>query len=224
MKTVFTRLTLFAISAGLIASCHTGPSGPDPGQEIVVNYTTGSLEIPDALEKSCDMILSGDSVRMTFVYYLHDTLKGSEAQFNDVTVTTFSTPKVVVRFRGALPTSPGTFPWEPTKFNNNPPPTNPDITTGVVIRYDGITYYPVEGTTVVTNVRKHPNGNLAGIDGYFNGKLRAVWPSKFIPSVSNPLPPGYDDANPSLVGEHLTVQSCVFSNRSNSDVPVTGGN
>jgi hypothetical protein len=162
---------------------------------------------------------------MTFFYCVADTLKGAEAQFDAVTISAFSDPDIVIRFKGGVPSAPGEFTWEPTKFNNNVPPTNADINTGVIIRMQGDPsgYFPVEGKTVVTEVRKNGDGTIAGLAGYFNGKLRRVWPIGFKPSSGQMYPPGYDPANPSLVGEHMTVHSCVFRNRSNSAARPSGG-
>lgn len=225
-KNMSSTLKIFAMAllvVGIVSACHTGPAGPDPGQELKVSYTTGALNLPTNLEKSSDMVISGDSVRMTFVYYMHDTLKGSEAQFNDVAISPFDTPNIIIRFKGSIPSSPGTFEWEPTRFNSNAPPSNADITQGVVVRFEGRTYFPVEGATVVTSVFKHPSGNIAGIQGYFNGKLQGVYPSGFTPSASKIFPDGYDPLNPSLVGEKLTVHSCAFINRSVSNISSSTG-
>ncbi|MCO6466709.1 MAG: hypothetical protein J5I53_08845 [Bradyrhizobiaceae bacterium] len=220
MKTLSKNLALIAVLAGIATSCHVGPSGPDPGQELRINYTEGALNIPQTYEKSADLIISGDSVKLTSAVFLHDTIRNSDLYFSSTPISAFSQPDIDIRFLGSLPTGPATFEWEPTKFNKNTPPSNGDITTGVVVRYRGIEYYPVEGTTVITHVRKQDNGNIAGISGYFNGKLRAIWPAWFRSTVGAPVPPGYDPANPSLVGENLTVHSCVFSNLSTSNIPV----
>lgn len=220
MRSTLQTLFIGMLTVVILSACQTGPAGPDPGLELKVSYPSGSLNLPTTLLKSSDMVISGDSVRMTFKYYMYDTLKGAEAQFNDVRISPFDTPDIVVRFRAGIPSSPGTFDWEATTFNNNAAPANADIKQGVVVRYEGRTYFPTEGKTVVTEVFKHPNGNIAGIAGYFNGRLQAVWPSGFIPSPSKLVPDGYNVASPSLVGEKLTVHSCAFSNRSISNVSV----
>lgn len=220
MRTAFNTLVATLLIMIVVSACQTGPAGPDPGLELRIQYPAGPLDIPTTLLKSSDMVISGDSVRMTFRYYQHDTLKGAEAQFNDVAISPFDTPDIVVRFRGSIPTSPGTYEWEQTTFSNSAPPNNADIKQGVIIRYEGRTYFPVEGKTVLTAVLKHPNGNISGLQGYFNGRLQAVWPSSFTPSAAKPFPDGYNAASPSLVGEKLTVHSCAFANRSISNIGV----
>ncbi len=206
----------------VLASCETGPEGPDPGQELTVQYPEGGLNLPKQLQKSADLIMSGDSVRMTFVYYPYDTIINADLQFNNVEIGPFDSPAIRIRFKNGVPSAPGTFPWEPVTINVTTGYTI-SMTQGVVIRYNGFTYYPVEGNVVVTEVRKNSDGTIAGITGYFNGRLRTHWPAGFSPSISNPVPPGYDLNNPSLVGEHLTAHSCVFTNRTNSSARPTGG-
>ncbi len=212
MKRFVSIIIITATALVGISSCTKGPSGPDPGSELVIRYTVGNLNIPVALTKSAEMIFAGDSIRMTNVHMMADSIINAEARFDVTMISPFADPDLIVRFANGIPTTPGTYSFEPTKINWSSGP-NVIVTQGVIIRQNGIVYYPVEGSIVLTEVRRNSNGTIAGIKGYCTGKVRAHWPAGFSSSPSNPTPPGYDMANPSLVGEHLTIHSCIFNNQ-----------
>jgi len=214
MNTTLKFAACCSLLAALLIGCEEGPSGPNPGQELSIIYSAGIL---DGLvyNKSADLQMHGDMVRTTFLPLGYDTLKTNEAHFDLTPIQTFNDPEVRLIFKGSLPTAPGTYDWEETKISAGS--MNVQVIAGPVVSYETVKYFPLKGKTVITNVTKDGNGNIVHIDGYFNGTLRSQWPDG-ANSLPNPLPPDFDITNPTLVGENLTVSSCIFFSRSRSVV------
>ncbi|GMV53051.1 MAG: hypothetical protein D8M52_03930 [Chlorobi bacterium] len=212
----YSNLYLIVALTGLLlftGGCATGPNGPDPGQELDVKYTVGSLGIPELLDKSADAIWSGDVIRMTNVAFMADSLVNNEARFDESVISPYDDPDVIIRFKDGIPTKPGTYQWEATTINYVNAFFNMGVTQGAIIRQNGQQYFPVEGTTVLTEVRLNDDGTIQGISGYCTGKVRTLWPMAFKPSVSEPVPSGFDLNNPTLAGDYLTIHSCIFNSR-----------
>lgn len=211
MKTILIHFTICTASLLFVSSCDEGPSGPNPGQELVIYYNAGILK-GLVYTKSADLQMYGELVIPTFYPMTRDTLVTGRAQFGGGSGVVWN-PVVDLYFED-FPTSPGTYNWKETIVRQSLSRT---VSAGPVISYDTRFYYPVSGTTVITEVSRDGNGNVTHLAGYFNGRLRAQWPGGGY-TPPNPLPPGFDSANPKLVGETLTVSSCVFYTRSRSAV------
>ncbi|MBI2794924.1 MAG: hypothetical protein HYX66_09795 [Ignavibacteria bacterium] len=210
MKTILTHFTICTVSLFFLSSCDKGPSGPNPGQELVIYYDSGILK-GLVYTKSADLQMFGELVIPTFYPMTRDTIIPGRAQFGGGSGVVW-TPVVDLYFEKNLPTSPGSYSWKETVVS---PSYSRTVEAGPVIYYDTRFYYPVSGTTVITEVFRDGSGNVTHLAGYFNGQLRAQWPGGGS-TPPNPLPPGFDSANPKLVGETLTVSSCVFYTRSRS--------
>ncbi|RPI68402.1 MAG: hypothetical protein EHM43_05010 [Ignavibacteriae bacterium] len=216
-----------AIAAMLLVSCEEGPTSADPGQEMDILYDSGILE-GLKFTKSADLIYSGDGLRITAIPCLSDTLTSSGSHFYAQQKASFNQePVFTIKFKGGVPTATGSYTWDEADVSLGGFAFTATFTSGVEVNNpdNGVTYYPVSGTTVITRLDKDGNGNITGIGGYFNGKLRSIWPANFTPSGSQPFPPGFDPQSPSLAGDNLTAQSGVFYSRSPSNVrPSTSGN
>ena len=72
-----------------------------------------------------------------------------------------------------IPSSPGTYDWKAADLSSGVP-QSVVVESGPRISYDGgLTFFPVEGKTVVLKVTKNGN-NVTFIEGYFNGTMQAV--------------------------------------------------
>ena len=58
MKNIITQLGMLSVVALMLGSCAKGPSGPDPGSELVITYPIGNIgQTRDAAEdvRLCDL-------------------------------------------------------------------------------------------------------------------------------------------------------------------------
>lgn len=195
----------------MLAACEEGPSGPNPGQEVSIFYDDNILKGIE-YKKTADMQMYGDSVRATSVQ-LHSNDFGTAHVdfFAKQTPDIFEVPQLRISFKGALPAAPGTYPWEQATISAAGG-YSVKVLAGAVVTEANVKYYPVSGSTVITRVDKDGAGNVVHVEGWFNGKLKAQWPTGGA-SIPNPLPPDFDPANPTMLGPNLTVTSCIFFTR-----------
>ena len=210
MKTTLLHTAIVLVAFLGITSCDDGPSGPNPGQELVVYYDAGILHgLTDVYTANIQM--HGENVLPTFIKYSGDKITPNKIEiFASKSPGAFDIPTIAIYFKGSLPTAPGTYDWEPTVVTNSFSQT---VSAGPVIYYNTRYYFPVSGKTVITGVIKDGSGNVTHLDGYFNGTCQSQWPGGGI-NPPSPLPPGFDPAHPSLIGEKLTISSCLFYTRS----------
>lgn len=224
-----TGLTLAAVCmlALGIAGCEDGPTGPHPDLELstrVPRSTSDTTMVEWML--SAKAIMSGDSVVMVGREFVNDTVTDGGIRLFGQYTGTENGASISIAFH-TLPTEPGEYPWKTAQvamgdFGG----FSATVTDGAVVNVTapssgptkGGAFYAVSGKTVITKVRRDANGAITGYEGYFNGKLRGVWPDNFVPTQGQFLPPGFDVNNPTLVGRSLTVHSARFITRSASVV------
>lgn len=226
-RTGLTLATVCMLALGM-AGCEDGPTGPHPDLELTTRAPKTSTDTTNVFwTLSAKAIMSGDSVVMTGYECRKDTVTqdgiylyrgGNDNSENGATIDlVFST----------LPTEPGEYPWKtatvaPGDFGGY----NATVTDGPTVSVSAPTtgptkrgtFYAVSGKTVITKVYRGGNGTITGYEGYFNGKLREVWPDNFVPTPGQIFPPGFDFNNPTLVGRNLTVHSARFATQSASSV------
>lgn len=210
-----TKLLTIALAciSMLTVSCTEGPSGVHPAQELVVTYDGGIINITKY--RRADVMVSGDSVVMQTLPMGSDTIIPGNILFA-VTESGvgINSATMAIRFV-TLPLSPGTYPWAEAKAT---PTGGATVTKGVSLNIEYGTFYGMSGNTVITEVRKDNNGRITGYRGYMNGTLKSVWPKGFNPGLGGGVPPGFSIANPTLIGEELTMHSCPFNTLSASSV------
>ncbi|NQW29371.1 MAG: hypothetical protein HQ472_02520 [Ignavibacteria bacterium] len=185
--------------------CETGPMGVNP-----VSMDSTAIKESKSLYRAADVMVSGDSIRIITFNYEFDQIFGSDLRFDFSEFSTFSSPKVIVRFKGGMAKTIGTYTWEPSvvKLLNDV-----SITSGVLLQIEGTNYFPVSGQTVITQVDVDPvSGSVTRARGYFNGVVQAAVPNGFMGT----FPAGYDISKPTLFGNKLTVHSGWFDARNHS--------
>ncbi len=206
------------VFALFVTSCEEGPSGPHPSLELKTIYD----EPPRTgiqVEVSGRMIVHGPVVTMTSTALPKDSIFSSEIHLSTSSININSTPTLRLVFK-TLPTAPGSFAFTAATAvvgNGNYVPSSDQ---GAFVSTAGNLYGPVSGTITITEVRKDGE-DIIGYSGYVNGTLKAVFPRGFTTSTAQPYPPGFSVANPTLVGETLTLHSAVFTTRSPSRVRPT---
>lgn len=191
MKTLATFAGLLAMAL-VLGSCENGPSGPDPATELYVEYP-GALNGQTLTQsRSAAVQLSdiqipvrntdGDRFIQTrqfdFFFTQGSNVTGNEVRFHLGEQPSFS-PVMTLFFDDVIPSSPGTYAWKETNTSMGFP-GGITVESGPQIGYDGgLTFYPVEGETVILNVQK--NGDqVTFIEGYFNGTMKTA------PQIVNP--------------------------------------
>lgn len=206
------------VLALFVTSCEDGPTGPHPSLELSLIYdappVTGIL-----VEVSGKMIVQGPVVTMTSTALPKDSIFSNEIHLSTANININSTPTLRLVFK-TLPTGPGSFAFTAATIVPGAGTFVPTSDQGAFVSISGNLYAPVSGTITITEVRKNGE-DIIGYSGYVNGKLKAMFPRGFTPSIAQPFPPGFNIASPTLVGETLTLHSAVFKTRSPSRVRPT---
>lgn len=207
--------------AFLLVSCEDGPSGPQPSQELSTLYDLPPLT-GIKVEVSARMIVHGPVVLMSSVSMANDGVSGADIYLSTSPINFNTTPTLRLHFT-KLPTAPGTYAFSASTvvIGTQGPIAQSD--QGAFASVQGNLYAPISGSITITEVRKDANF-IYGYSGYANGQLQAMWPRDFRQTPSQPYPPGFDIANPTLVGEVLTLHSAAFNTRSTIAIPINGGN
>lgn len=209
-------LSSVLLTCVLLTSCTEGPSGVNPGHELEVTYDNGILK-GIKLTKRAEVMVSGDSVVMQTLPMLSDTVISGAILFDvPASGVGVNSADMAIKFP-VLPLSPGTLVWTAATASASGGAT---VSNGFILTIEGITFYGISGSTVITEVRKDGNGRISGYSGYMNGTMKSVWPKGFVRPQGGGVPPGFDITNPSFIGEELTLHSCPFNTRSNSSVAV----
>lgn len=212
----FKALGVLVVCSALLASCTEGPTGVHPGHELEVSYNAGISGTKKTIKRA-EVMVSGDSVVMQCLPMRSDTIVPGMILFDvNENGVGINSAEMSIRFE-KLPTQPGTFAWTSAKATASGGAT---VVRGMALNIEYGTFYGIEGTTVITEVRKDASGNITGLSGYLNGTLKSVWPKGFNSGLGTVVPPGFDISNPTFMGEELTLHSCPFYTRSNSNVPV----
>ncbi|MBC8124675.1 MAG: hypothetical protein H7X70_02975 [Candidatus Kapabacteria bacterium] len=202
-----------------ISSCEEGPSGPHPSIELVTIY-----DLPPVtgikFEVSGRAIVKGPLTNVTSIPMQHDTVSGTDIQLGTSPVSFGGTPTIRITFK-KLPTAPGTFEFTAATVQVGVTGLLPKSDQGAFLNFGGNFYAPVSGTITITEVNKDAN-SIYGYSGYVNGQLKAMYPLGFNATASQPFPPGFNPASPTLVGETITLHSVVFKTRSRSQVSISG--
>lgn len=224
-----TGMTLAAVCmlAFGMAGCEDGPAGPHPDLELSTRIPRSGSDTADTYwTLSAKAIMSGDSVVMVGREFTNDTITNGGIELFGTLSSSENGASIDIAF-SQLPTEPGEYPWKPAKvrmgdFGGFGATVTDGATVSISAPNTGPTkegeFYAVSGKTVITKVYRNANGAITGYEGYFNGKLRGVWPDNFVPTLAQLFPPGFDINNPTLVGRNLTVHSARFTTRSASVV------
>ena len=177
MKTIST-LTGLLMVALVLASCDNGPSGPDPATELYIQYP-GQLDGQTleqrrsaAVHMSDIQLANGGFKQFDFFFTQSSRVSGNEVQFH-LGVNPGVSPAMSLYLGSTIPSSPGTYAWKAADLSGKVP-QNVVVESGPRIGYDGgLTFFPVEGETVILNVSK--NGESVNlIEGYFTGTMETV--------------------------------------------------
>ncbi|MCX6140537.1 MAG: hypothetical protein NTX15_06895 [Candidatus Kapabacteria bacterium] len=210
-----------AVLAFMLVACEDGPSGPQPSQELSTLYDLPPLT-GIKVEVSARMIVQGPLVIMTSIPMLNDGVSGTDIYLSTSPVNPNSTPTLRLHF-AKLPTAPGTYAFSSSTVVLGTLGYAPQSDQGAFASVQGNLYAPISGSITITEVRKDASF-IYGYSGYANGQLQAMWPRDFKPTTSQPLPPGFNAASPTLVGETLTLHSAPFKTRNNFAIPIGGTN
>ena len=163
MKNIITQLGMLSVIGLMLGSCAQGPSGPDPGQELVVSYTEGTLNIPVNLRKTCDFIIQGTAVGMTSSFTQSSSYENNTIRFlAKQQPSPLDKPTIILHMGSSNPSAGSSQTWQEG--------TN---MIGAEIFFNGNTYMPVEGKTKFNEVSSN-GGQITRATGWFNGKLRAA--------------------------------------------------
>ncbi len=226
-RTGLTLATVCMLALGM-AACEDGPAGPHPDLELSTRIPPTATDTTDTLRTlSGKAIVSGDSVVMVGREFVNDTITPEGISlFGQFERNSSSGMSIKIAF-STLPTEPGEYPWKTATvkagiFGSYTATVTDGPTVSLSAPRPGPTregtFYAVSGKTVITKVYRSGTGAITGYEGYFNGKLRDVWPDNFVPTVGQIFPPGFDFNNPTLVGRNLTVHSGRFVTQSASSV------
>lgn len=231
MKRILEFVGIVLAISFVLTSCEDGPSGVHPTTELTTVARRGA-PFNDTLifTYTAHGIMSGDSIPMRPFQFDQSTLNGislsrmegsatetvpDEERQEDADYLMFELPSIA--------TGPTTFSeWEvgTIRIGGNGPSAS--MTSGPMIRINMVEYFGVSGSIVITNVLKDTS-RVYAIEGYLSGTFKTIWPINFV-SVGGSLPPGFDVANPTLVGNELTIHSVRFRMTSQSGVVYSGTN
>lgn len=172
------KLVSLALMALILVSCAEGPQGPDPGMELYLEYP-GSLAGQTLTQRrsaavylSTIQLATGGTKTLDHFFTQSSRVSGNEVQFH-LGVNPGVVPAMSLYVGSTLPRSPGTYAWKAADLSGGIPQAVV-VESGPKFLYDGgLTFFPVEGETVVTNVVPEGNG-VALIEGYFTGTMRSV--------------------------------------------------
>ena len=208
-----------AILCLFISSCEEGPSGPHPSIELITIFDAPPVT-GIKFEVSGRAIVKGPLTNVTSIPFAHDTVAGTDIQLSTSPVSGGGTPTLRLIFK-KLPTAPGTFAFTTATVQVGTVGLVAKSDQGAFVSIGGNFYAPISGTITITEVNKDANF-IYGYSGYVNGQLKAMYPLGFSATASQPFPPGFNPASPTLVGETLTLHSAVFKTRSASQVQISG--
>ena len=195
MKNIITQLGMLSVVALMLGSCAKGPSGPDPGSELVITYPIGNIGQTETLRKTCDFVISGDTLIISgdTVRFGSSYTRSSRYNADDMAIefmaplpgdVTPLTPAVIeLYFGSSIPSAGTTQSWTGVNFFTGT--LDFEVERGPIISFGGATYYAVEGETTFKTVVVE-GGRIVNATGFFNGKLK------------------------SFIGREITVESAVF--------------
>lgn len=229
MKRILESVGIALVVSIVLTSCEDGPSGVHPTTELTTVARRGAPD-NDTLVRTYTAhgIMSGDSIPMRSFQFDQSTLNGTGLSRMTGSATETlpdereqRTADYIMFELPSIATGPTTFStWEVGTIRIGGTGPTASMTSGPMIRINMVEYFGVSGSIVITNVLKD-DSRVYAIEGYLSGTFKTIWPINFV-SIGGSLPPGFDVANPTLVGNDLTVHSVRFRMTSQAGVVYAG--
>lgn len=229
MKRILAFVGILPAILLVLTSCEDGPSGVHPTTELTTIAQRGApFNDTVIVSYTAHGIMSGDSIPMRSFQFSTSTLSGIGLSRMEAQATAHVPEGERREFADymsltlpSIVTGAATFSnWEVGTIRVGGSGPSTSMVSGPMIRINMVEYFGVSGSIVITNVMKD-NSRVYAIEGYLNGTFKTIWPINFV-SIGGSLPPGFDAANPTLVGNDLMIHSVRFRMTSQSGVIYSG--